>query len=214
MTVGKRLRFEVLARDGFICRYCGAGAPNARLQVDHVVPDALTGGDDRLENLVAACVDCNQGKGASPPGRSTIAQVSADTARWQTAIHLGMERRLADEEAIGRLIDAFDREWLTWHVNDEEKSCVPRPPDWSHSLSLWLARGLPIVFLSAWLSRAMGADDPWRYLCGRAWSTIREIEQEIAADFEDGAEPAGLVLAELAVELNIELECLREALAE
>lgn len=59
--MGKRLRFEVLSRDGFKCRYCGASAPNVELVVDHVVP-VVHGGATVAENLVAACQPCNAGK--------------------------------------------------------------------------------------------------------------------------------------------------------
>jgi hypothetical protein len=57
-------RFEVLRRDGFRCVYCGRQASEAELHVDHVVP-VIDGGSDELHNLVAACVDCNLGKGKS-----------------------------------------------------------------------------------------------------------------------------------------------------
>lgn len=59
--LSKAIRFEVLARDGFRCRYCGAAAPDAVLVVDHVTP-VFRGGEDDLSNLVAACTDCNSGK--------------------------------------------------------------------------------------------------------------------------------------------------------
>lgn len=55
-------RFTILKRDGFACQYCGARAPNARLFVDHVVP-VVDGGSNDPENLVAACFECNAGKG-------------------------------------------------------------------------------------------------------------------------------------------------------
>jgi hypothetical protein len=55
-------RYDVLARDGFACRYCGRKAPEVTLHVDHVVPRAKGGSDDP-SNLVAACSACNQGKG-------------------------------------------------------------------------------------------------------------------------------------------------------
>ena len=69
--IGKQLligwsqrRFAVLERDGFKCRYCGKGAKqNAVLHVDHVHPRAA-GGTDDLDNLVAACQECNRGKGS------------------------------------------------------------------------------------------------------------------------------------------------------
>lgn len=57
----KAMRFEVLTRDGYRCRYCGVTAQDARLHIDHVLPIALGGRDD-LCNLVAACADCNSGK--------------------------------------------------------------------------------------------------------------------------------------------------------
>lgn len=71
VTIPSNLRFSILRRDGFRCRYCGAGptlgpdgAPrNSTLRVDHVVP-VNEGGDLTNEaNLVTACDDCNQGKG-------------------------------------------------------------------------------------------------------------------------------------------------------
>lgn len=61
----KRLRFEVFKRDGFACVYCGAKAPTAILNADHVKP-VVDGGGDTMENLVTACADCNNGKGAQP----------------------------------------------------------------------------------------------------------------------------------------------------
>ena len=62
-TLTKHLRFEILKRDNFTCRYCGARAPNVVLHVDHVHPVAQ-GGKNELENLATACRDCNAGKGA------------------------------------------------------------------------------------------------------------------------------------------------------
>lgn len=61
MSISARLRFEVLRRDGFRCRYCGASSSTVELHVDHVVP-VSAGGSDSLMNLVAACQACNSGK--------------------------------------------------------------------------------------------------------------------------------------------------------
>jgi hypothetical protein len=60
-SISKALRFRILARDGFRCRYCGAAAPDVELRVDHFIAKA-DGGSDREENLVTACFDCNAGK--------------------------------------------------------------------------------------------------------------------------------------------------------
>ena len=53
----KRLRLQVLRRDAYTCAYCGGVAD----QVDHVWPKSR-GGEDTLENCVAACKECNYAK--------------------------------------------------------------------------------------------------------------------------------------------------------
>jgi hypothetical protein len=58
-----RLRWEVLQGDEFTCRYCGQFAPMVVLEVDHVVPVA-TGGTNEKENLITSCSACNRGKSA------------------------------------------------------------------------------------------------------------------------------------------------------
>lgn len=63
MAASKRLRFKILSRDQFTCRYCGRRAPDIELEVDHIV-SIYDGGDDRESNLTAACFDCNRGKAA------------------------------------------------------------------------------------------------------------------------------------------------------
>ena len=57
-------RKNILRRDGHRCQYCGK--TEAVLTVDHVVPKAK-GGPDTWENLVAACVQCNNSKGDRSP---------------------------------------------------------------------------------------------------------------------------------------------------
>ena len=56
-----RIRWEILERDKFTCRYCGQFAPNVTLEVDHVTAVA-DNGSDVLENLVTSCRACNRGK--------------------------------------------------------------------------------------------------------------------------------------------------------
>jgi 5-methylcytosine-specific restriction endonuclease McrA len=52
-------RKNILRRDGHRCQYCGATSPP--LTVDHVIPKAR-GGMDTWENLVTACLACNNRK--------------------------------------------------------------------------------------------------------------------------------------------------------
>lgn len=63
MAISKGLRFRMLLAAEFKCRYCGRSSPDVQLEVDHVLPQAL-GGGDYVENLVVACKDCNAGKSA------------------------------------------------------------------------------------------------------------------------------------------------------
>lgn len=71
--IPKSLRFEVLARDNFTCQYCGAKATDgALLHIDHIVP-VKEGGTNEITNLVAACADCNLGKGAKMLDRNAAA---------------------------------------------------------------------------------------------------------------------------------------------
>lgn len=55
-------RRGVLRRDGHRCGYCGKAAAT----IDHVLPRSR-GGGDTWENLVAACVRCNNLKGDRTP---------------------------------------------------------------------------------------------------------------------------------------------------
>jgi hypothetical protein len=56
------LRYKILKRDGFRCQYCG-GTPQEgyTLHVDHKIPRSQ-GGKAVEDNLIAACILCNQGK--------------------------------------------------------------------------------------------------------------------------------------------------------
>jgi len=60
-AITKSVRFEVFKRDSFKCQYCGRGAPDVILEVDHILP-VSKGGDNDLLNLVTSCKDCNRGK--------------------------------------------------------------------------------------------------------------------------------------------------------
>ncbi|MGW0904953.1 HNH endonuclease [Streptomyces sp. NPDC002853] len=78
MAVSKRLRYEILRRDNHACRYCGATAPNVKLNVDHVIPTSL-GGSDKPDNLVTSCSPCNAGKTSSLPDAQPVADVDQAT---------------------------------------------------------------------------------------------------------------------------------------
>jgi 5-methylcytosine-specific restriction endonuclease McrA len=58
-----KLRFEILQRDNYRCRGCGASADDdVALHVDHIVAIA-NGGSTVRSNLHTLCAACNLGKG-------------------------------------------------------------------------------------------------------------------------------------------------------
>lgn len=63
-AVNLRLRFRVMQRDNFTCRFCGrspALKPGVVLHVDHVRPWEK-GGETEISNLQTLCDQCNLGK--------------------------------------------------------------------------------------------------------------------------------------------------------
>jgi HNH endonuclease len=86
LAISKRLRYEILQRDNYTCRYCGAFAPVVVLNVDHVVPRKL-GGSDLPGNLVTACEDCNSGKSAMMPPPGLLAEIEVIAQEWARAEH-------------------------------------------------------------------------------------------------------------------------------
>jgi 5-methylcytosine-specific restriction endonuclease McrA len=62
-------RKNILRRDGYKCGYCGRG--DLPLTIDHVVPKAK-GGIDAWENLLTACISCNNKKGNKTPAEAEM----------------------------------------------------------------------------------------------------------------------------------------------
>ncbi len=62
-------RKNILMRDSHRCQYCGT--TKGPMTVDHVIPRTMHG-KDSWENLVCACVNCNNRKGDRSPERAGI----------------------------------------------------------------------------------------------------------------------------------------------
>ncbi len=69
-------RRTVLARDRYTCQYCGAQPPKGQLTLDHVVP-RCRGGKTDWDNVVSACVPCNQRKGKRIPQEAGMRLIAA-----------------------------------------------------------------------------------------------------------------------------------------
>ncbi|HXX64518.1 MAG TPA: HNH endonuclease [Bacteroidota bacterium] len=62
-------RKNILRRDGHRCQYCGRA--DLSLTIDHVLPLSRAG-EDTWENLVCACVECNNRKGDRTPDEASM----------------------------------------------------------------------------------------------------------------------------------------------
>jgi len=65
-------RRNILRRDNNQCQYCGS--KKYLLTIDHIIPKSR-GGEDSWENLVAACVNCNNKKGNQTPEEAGMALI-------------------------------------------------------------------------------------------------------------------------------------------
>ena len=60
-TIPQTLRYKILNRDRNTCQSCGARAPEAQLEIDHIIPISKGGKTDE-KNLTTKCKECNRGK--------------------------------------------------------------------------------------------------------------------------------------------------------
>lgn len=186
MAISKRLRFEILRRDNYACRYCGAAAPEATLHVDHVVPEAL-GGTSTPDNLVAACSDCNHGKSSTPADATVVDDVRQDAHRWANAMQQVAairSRQIEDDDALWTW---FERVWCNW--KDWRGDVIWFPSNAGSTIRTFLGSGLTKVELESLVDVAMNArhvepNNTWRYFCGCAWRRIRENQEMAAALIE------------------------------
>ena len=64
-NITKSMRFDILKRDNYKCRLCGASPAISRgvtLHIDHIIP-RIKNGETIPSNLQTLCSDCNYGKG-------------------------------------------------------------------------------------------------------------------------------------------------------
>jgi hypothetical protein len=187
MTVSRRLRFEILRRDGHTCRYCGAKAPDVALTVDHVLAVALGGGDEP-NNLVTACVDCNSGKSSTTADAALVEDVDATAMLFAKAVERAAALRRQDAAALADTVRQFGERWDAYRTGDGDT--VPRDGDWENSAAGFYARGLTLEDLSHFVAVAMSSqaalDRVWRYFCGCCWREIADRDELARRLIEDG----------------------------
>lgn len=174
-AISKRTRFEVFKRDGFTCQYCGRTPPSVMLEVDHIHPRSLGGGND-MTNLVSACEDCNRGKAARtlgdapPPLREAAkraAEAEAQLRAYDMVLREIRERKDMDVYAV---LEVFDRYFVP------EAFLANGAPA---SVRRFLERLPAIEVMDAAelaCSRMGQKYRAFRYFCGICWSKIRAAE--------------------------------------
>jgi hypothetical protein len=170
--IGKTVRFEVFKRDLFTCQYCGATPPAVVLEVDHIEPVALGGGNDE-GNLITACFDCNRGKAARDLG------VIPESLNSRAARVAEAEEQLAGYREIMRAVE--DRkEADAWEVVEELFGVTETTNARFNSVQSFLRRlDLFEVKDAARIARSAKPYSElqrFKYFCGVCWRKIERAE--------------------------------------
>jgi len=174
--IGKKLRFEIFKRDGFVCQYCGATPPSVILHVDHINPVAEGGGNEP-DNLITACEACNLGKGARSLSGApkTLKEKAAEVAEREEQLR-GYNRILKARA------DRIEEEaWVVAAALECKKSVDSYNRANLLSIKRFLER-LPFseVMDAAEIAAARfsySKTREFKYFCGVCWSKIREESQ-------------------------------------
>lgn len=178
-SIGKRLRFEVFKRDGFVCRYCGANPMTAVLQVDHVVPVSKGGTNDPV-NLVTSCFSCNSGKSNIEMGESRLpVSFNAEAIREhaeQTREYLAAQKAMV--KARASVADEVSSYW-------EEKTGFCMTPAnlatarrfCQHIPLTEIIEAIDITIGKMPLNSGYQAFNAFRYFCGICWKRMPPKEK-------------------------------------
>ena len=96
-------RHNVYARDRGRCQYCGVRVRRDEFTYEHVIPRVL-GGRTSWENVVVACVACNQRKAGRTPEQARMRLLSTPQK----------PKRLPDVPREIRLEDGMPESWKSW----------------------------------------------------------------------------------------------------
>lgn len=148
-----KVRWQILARDGFRCRYCGAKGGDVVLVVDHEYP-VSRGGRNTPNNLITACEECNQGK-------SDLIGPTLLEIREMQSVALRCAQWLVDEwsEETGDSIN-----WMP--NNDIYRALICNSPDYETAKTM----------VRLYAERARENTVGPRALLTEMWASIEEME--------------------------------------
>lgn len=141
--IGKRQRFGIFSRDGYLCGYCGRGPDVVVLEIDHIIP-VCQGGTNDDANLRTSCVDCNRGKAgmtvpqAIPPEMDQL-RMAQEIAEAKRAIEVikasveaenGVRKAMSDAWCQIRGTETVDPGTLKVMVSFAKKHGAPAVIEW------------------------------------------------------------------------------------
>jgi len=94
MNNASKRRHEIAERDGWYCYYCDKHLDDRTATIDHA-KSIMDGGSDYLDNLVLACVSCNNKKGSDSLPQEEIRRIEERTSEhWRAALSGASNRKL------------------------------------------------------------------------------------------------------------------------
>lgn len=174
-STSKKLRFDVFKRDAFACQYCGKHPPDVILEADHITPIAH-GGKTEMDNLVAACFDCNRGKGKTPLDVIPQSLQSKAEETQEREAQLAGYRKIIERKSKREEKDC-------WRVAE---ALIPGAEAginryWLRGIKIFVRNlDLHVVLDAAEMSRGripFSKSKRFHYFCGVCWNKIRAKEQ-------------------------------------
>lgn len=196
MSLSKRMRFDVLKRDGFRCVYCGAVPPAVVLQVDHVIAKSK-GGPDSMDNLVTSCQPCNSGKSDVLIGPMPETPGFEERKKIAVELHIKAEKALAARRKLDSAVEllcgycesVFGDEFIA--MDKYELNAFPR---FLKRISFEeIIDAVDIVFQNK---------NTWDffYFCGVCWRKVNEPETrkypDLKPEFPDAVKSEASVVAQ------------------
>lgn len=112
-NIVKFSRANIFARDNYSCQYCGDKFRSEDLTFDHVIP-AAHGGKKTWENIVTACIDCNNKKAnRTPEGASMRLIQKPEKPKWMPTVTITIGIKNTPESW---------RDYLYWNMELQDDS--------------------------------------------------------------------------------------------
>lgn len=178
VAISKKLRFEVFKRDRFRCAYCGATpSETVLLECDHIKPVA-EGGTNDIDNLVAACLDCNRGKSATSLSSVPLSleekatEVVEREAQIRAYYDILEAKKARRDEELWSIADVFMTHFKTDTIARTDLASIRGFLDRLDYFDVLEAAEL------ANDKKPYSHNQAWKYFCGICWRKIKRNNGE------------------------------------